>query len=308
MNAIITNPNDIEISRNLALAFINESGKIAFVGDSFLLTLPPKGSVEKSWASNLTRQLGQGQITSATKLYPALYESQMGLVVYQEDKTVTMYPDPGSSSVTANLEVLDAEKKKNLGMTVFYVENASDFKVQSSVKVSSGYFTDQVYLGIYTPVPGSNRAYITNTYPLSFVFLNKNESDTWTTTVSIPSAEVDDTYYLGLLDSNFSLMSETLNNMIVVLGNDPNAGIESVIEGENDILFLYDKSTRTLNITGGNNISDVEAFYLNGVKAPVSTQFSDDKAFIDFSLAGKGIVIVSVSDRMGNRKSVKIAL
>ena len=151
-------------------------------------------------------------------------------------------------------------------------------------------------------------------YPLGngFSFLGQGDTGNYTYIMSMPNAEVGDTYYLGLTGTDKKLMGGTaLKVALSIKGNDPStapapgeAGVESLVTGEGEVVILYDAVTATLNAPGAKTL---EVYYVNGMKAPVKVEYNGNGAFADLSGLEKGILVVNAVGENGERKSAKVA-
>lgn len=319
VKATFSNTNGTELSRSMAFALVSKTNKVSFIGEDFLITVPSNGSVNVEWATSLVKQSSQAAISKATDFYPALYDAFLKKIVYQSDKTVTMQPSAGAVTAKTSVEIADAESITSGGNLLFNVKNAYDFTINSSIEITSGYMAEELYLGLY-PYTGGTQVYLTDTYLLGegYTFLKEGESANWATHLSLPSAKVGDIYFMDivhLVNSGttyaYRPFKSTLDTAFQVTGNTPNgdAGVESLFGSEGDIFFMYDKMSHSLTVVGGENgISNVEVYFVNGMKAPVSVEYNGESAFVSLDNLGKGIVIVNATDRKGNHSSTKLAL
>lgn len=308
VSATFSNPNDTELTRTVALALVNTKKKLAYIGDNFTLTLPPKGKTDREWASNLKCQNSDDMVTLVAKdFYPALYDPTTGVLFYISDTTVAMYRSPGSLNVTAEAVVENAPEEETPYTGTFYaVNNAYNFNMITDFTVNSGYFTDELYIGIYSLISG-NQLSLTSTYPVvDFTFLDAGSHEQWKTNIDFQFAEVGQIYWYGVLNGSLNVVTGTnvLDHGIVVKGL--GTGVESVLDPKENILFLVDRASATVNVTGG--AVSVEAYYLNGMKAPLKVDYHSDNAFVDLSGLPKGPVVLKAIDRSGKISSTKVIL
>lgn len=309
-----SNPNNIEITRSVAFALVDSKDKLSFVGTPMLLSIAPGNSVTYTWATTLTRQSGISAVTQNTDFYPALYDTENKVVFYKSSQPVTMMASAGVLDLEISMSVKDAPILDYTinDVNVYDVDNARNFNVVTDVEVSNGYLADQLYLGIYRdPYEDEDSRYIYLSYYLpmgEYTFMNKGESNTWTNNVNFPYAQIGSAYYMGLLNSTMSLINGEIYAVIEITGIGE-SGVESIEADRGEIMFLIDKASRVVNVTGGENgIAGVDAYYLNGMKAPVKVQYINGNASVDLSGLGKGFVILTATDNAGNRKTVKTPL
>lgn len=300
VNVEIKNPNNTELTRNLAMVLLNSSGKIAYQSETFTMTLPANGTITQTWETSLSRISGSS-VNTDTDFYPGLYDYKLGLLVYTSTTPLTMHPNPGSAQVeSVTLEVVGAESNVLGPQVTYYVSDPSNISVASTLAIKSGYFSNYVDLGIYSKVGATNIWRNTESYPLGMYFLSANESKTSVTEFSLPNATVGQSYGLGLLSSGSTLA--TRNTYIEIVAGD--AGVDSMVVGEG-IEFFYDSASKTLNAVGAVSL---EAYYLNGMKAPLNVEYTGENAYADLSSLGKGVIVVTATDLTGHRKSAKLAL
>lgn len=306
VKATITNPNDSELSRSFALVLVNKLKSIIFTGEDVFLTLGPNGSIDQEWDTSLTGT----SITKATSYYPALYDSESASLFYVSPDAVTMSPPAGTLSCTVNISIPDGViSSKYTSPTLYLVDSADPLKVLTDITVNSGYLADQLQLGLFVPTDG-NSAIMSQSYPLGsgYIFLHQGNSETFTTQISYPLAKEDAFYYLGVLNSSNKLIGG--NSLSVAFSVDTDgSGVESIEADSSKLLILFDKASASANIIGGENgVKSVEAFFLNGMKAPVKVEYNAGNAFVDLSGIGKGIIVLTATDGAGNRTSAKIPL
>ncbi|MCH5226461.1 MAG: C10 family peptidase [Muribaculaceae bacterium] len=303
----VSNPNNTELTRGLTPVVVSTatSARVHFVGESFLVSLPAGGSQTYDFITSLSKSSTAPNITKDTEYYLGLMDPDTEKLFYKTDETVVMHPLPGELQLSSSVSVVGATQMSN---GAYRVKNASAFQTESTLKVISGYFADQVTLGLYTP-DGTGTADLTTTYPLGgYEFMNAGSEKTWITDISFPTAVIGDTYYLGLRDSS-GLIEQYLSVQILIQGNNPSVSVETITTNEGEILFLYDQAGKSLNVVGGENgIASVEAYYLNGMRAPIEVTPNGDNAFVKLSGLGKGVIVVTATDYAGNRKSTKIML
>ena len=310
--ATIVNPNATELTRSVSLGLINSSGKLAFIGQPFLLSLGANASETVTWATKPIRQSGINAVQSATEFTPCLYDPETNVIFYKSDSTVIMEKSQGTTSVKITLKVEDApfyeDEDGEVDENVYDVENAADFNVTTDLTVNKGYFTDELYLGVFSQVSG-NTYNLTSTYPISnYVFMEAGESDSWTINVNFQFATIGETYGLGVLNGEGALADgkNSLSTGFYVSGIGE-AGVKELHQAAEDIMFVRDPASAVLNVVSGSGISSVEVYYANGMKAPVKVNYLNSGATVDLKSLGRGIVIVTATDKAGNRKTMKLA-
>lgn len=221
-----------------------------------------------------------------------------------------MSPPAGTLSCTVNISIPDGViSAKYKSPTLYLVDSADALKVLTDITVNSGYLADQLQLGLFVPTDG-NSAIMSQSYPIGsgYIFLHQGNSETFTTQISYPLAKEDAFYYLGVLNSSNKLIGG--NSLSVAFSVDTDgSGVESIEADSSKLLILFDKASASANIIGGENgVKSVEAFFLNGMKAPIKVEYNAGNAFVDLSGIGKGIIVLTATDGAGNRTSAKFPL
>lgn len=271
VSATLSNPNNTELTRSVAFALVNTSKKVAFIGDTFMLTLPAGGTVSQTWATDLTKQDGQNAVILDTEFYPALYDEQTETIFYTSDKTVTMHRSQGNAQISVNAVVDNAELlETEYQGTLYAVENAANFNVTTTLTVNNGYFTNELYLGIFSRVSGNNLTLV-STYPISdgFLFLEAGTTYNKTINVNFQNGVVGETYWFGVLNGNLGLAAggNTISDAILVNGIGDAGGVESIKTEYNDGI--------------------IRVFNLQGVKVLETKDPSDVQSL------GKGLYIIN---------------
>ena len=315
MSATLNNPNDTELTRFVAPALVNDKDRVAFIGSPQMISIAPGNTFSTSWDTNLTRQSGTTAVNKDTEFYPALYDTQNKVLFYKSSETVTMHKNPGQLQLDVTMDIPGAKKynSNQPGVYFYDIENGNDFDVETTINVLSGYLADQISIGIFN-YGGENQAgnqtyYLMASYPLGdFIFLNAGENVTRKININFVYGKVGGEYYLGLLNGQGSFILDGMSAVIDILGMN-NSGVESIGTASGDILFLYDKVGGILNVTGGENgIKSVEAYYLNGMKAPLEVDYYGGNAVARLESLAKGIVVVTAIDGAGNRRTLKLTV
>lgn len=297
----VKNPNQIELTRATQLALINASGQVAFIGDANLVTLEANGSSVETWDITLTSLL-MNSITAPTSFYPGLYDSATGIMMYTSPTAITMEPTPANPMLgDVSVKVVGVEPDNSTGYIYYDIENSADFNIETSVTVKEGFFSDFLSAGFYSQVNNSNSYRLSDSFSLGLVILNGGETDNIVTNIVWPGANVGESYLFVILQNGSPISPR--NVFARILGN--NAGVESLVSDNDDITFLYDRFSSNLNVAGAKT---VEAYYLNGMKAPVTVSQMGDTLNLDLSEAGKGIVVITAFGQDGQRKAIKLAL
>lgn len=322
VSTTLHNPNNTELSRSVSLALLSSTKKIIFLGDSFTLTLPANGTAAETWATTLSLQTtsSDAPVIGTKDYYPALYDVGTGTIIYQSPNMVTMKSSQGTPQITASTSIQDAPLSTSAAYkgTFYDVENAADFNIVTDLTVRGGYFTNELYAGIYELGEGQTLSMVQmNPVSDGMEFITAGESKQWITNINFQSAEIGKTYWYAILNSSMGLIAggisssygNQLDTGFVVKGIGEPGAVESIYGNAGEILFLFDKVSGTLNVTGGNKgITSVEAYYLNGMRTPVKVSLNGGNAFADLSGLGKGAVIVKATDGEGKIKSIKIVL
>lgn len=309
VSATITNPNDTELTRNVAFALVNIANRVAFIGDSQKITIAPGNSLSLTWPTSLNRQSGTTNVSRDTEFYPALYDTENFVLFYTSPDVVVMHPAAGVLSVEVSMDVPGAPKGQTNqpGVYAYDIENARDFNIVTDLTVTGGYLGDQLYLGIYgQPTANETQGYIYLRYYqiLDYVFMNVGESISWTKNIDFPSAVIDADYYAGILDGTLSLMTSSPSALLTIKGIGE-AGVDQIVNDKTDFLFIRDKGSENVSVIAPDSIASVDVYYLNGMKAPAKVIYNGEKASVDLSGTAKGLKIISVMTHSGLRKSIK---
>lgn len=301
----LQNDNDTELTRTVALVLLNNKGRLQFQGGDNLVSISPDGSTEVVWNTALQNLTGSNTFPTAQTYYPGILDVQSNKIIYQSDKTVTMNPRPGSLTAEVAITVPDAATNEN---GYYLVEDSSNFQVESVVDVKRGYLADQLYLAIYEPMD-NGYANGVMTYPLGdgFTYLKANETETFMTNVNFTAGEIDQLYYLDVLNSQLSAIdNKPLSVGFIVMGN---SGVESIVSAAEAIVVLRLQGDSSVKVVGGQDgIASVAAYYLNGMQAPIHVSYMGGQAQVDLSDVAKGIIVLNIADGKGNTKAVKIAM
>ena len=302
----LKNNTDTQLTRGVTIQLLDAAGAVNYVSDSFVVTLDPGQTYSTTMTTPLLRQVS-GRLTKAVQLYPALYDIDTDTYYYKSSTPVTMNVNPGSPTYTLSLELPGAQYDS--AEKEYVVPNSANFNVVTKVDVTKGIYSKNMALYVLS-ISGEDafQTYfaVESSYALPLKIVNAGQSAEITTLVQYPAAIVGDTYYLAIVEDGSSSLVDSTVTAFRALNN---SGVESIEIGEGDILFLYDRSGATLKVIGGEGgINAVDAYYLNGMKAPVRVESTGNGMDVDLSDAGKGVVVVTAVDRNGNRKSTKIAL
>ena len=302
----LVNNNTTELTRSVALGLKDSKGKLAFLGSNQFVSLAPNGSATFTWTTKLTRQSGTTNVTTPTDFTPCLYDSETQVIFYTSPNTVTMQPSAGSLSITVNFEIEDAPMLEN---NVYDVEAAANFNVLTNLSVTRGYFSDQLYIGIFSRVGDTDRYNLDATYPVGeFTFLHSGETKSWTTNINFQTARVGETYGIAILNSSSELVSGRNINQQFFVSGIGEAGVETITTSAEEIKLLVDRASSRIEAVGGKDgIVSLEAYYVNGMKAPLQVEYINGKGTADLSSLANGIVIITATDKAGNRKTLKLA-
>ena len=294
VNLTLANNNDITLSRGANLLLLDASGKVAYIGDSFVSTLEPGEKITKNWTSTLSRQIS-GNVTAATDFYLALYDIDTETIYYQSTTPVTMEPNPGAPRYSCSLEI----KNEDLKQGIYQVANSSRFTAEASVACTRGIFSYPVVMYVMQTT-GDGRYVPMATYYLDPMIIEGGQSESQDLEVTFPGATVGDVYYLGLIVNNGNTLAcQPVAFMALANG----AGVEA-IGADNEIRF-YNDGAGLITAYGASN---VEVYTLTGMKVNAAVSYNSDAAEINLSDLGKGVVVITATNAAGERKSLKIAL
>ncbi|MCH5239888.1 MAG: C10 family peptidase [Muribaculaceae bacterium] len=293
-NIKLSNTNNIELTRGVTLQLQDKDGNVAYMGDSFVVTLDPKQSYSQNWITDLTRNIS-GTLTKATDFYPALYDVNTGVCYYTSTTPVTMLPNPGSPQISLKVSLDNAKLTPDSNNWVF--ESSTDMQVTTTVSVTSGYFTEQVSVLVLADIPNSRYVEVLNTTYLDIALIKSGETKAMPVTLNQPNLSVDTQYYIGILIGS----SQELSAQIPFTVKSNGAGIDSVNSNEDEIRFIYEKASNRLVAVG--DVERVELYSISGEKL-----ISTSSAEVDLSNLVKGIVVARAISRNGETISKKIAL
>ena len=305
----LVNKNDTELTRGVTLLLLDAADNIAFVSDSFVETLSANESFNKEWVTNLINQ-SSTTIKKATDYYLALYDIDTDTYYYKATTPVTMQPSLGAPDYTCVLTI-DNGKILNYPeytVDIYEVENAQDIQATVKIDVTKGIFSYPI--NIYGGVEDNRGNIIPEmTYPLDIQIIDAGETGTYNVNVNFASAEINKVYFLiADVNSDYNII-EGKDDIIGFVALNNEAGVESLIGNSSDIIMLYNRITGKLIVRGGaNGIRDISTYSLNGSRLSSSVNYSGDNAEVDLSTLGKGIVVVTATDRKGHRKTMKLAL
>ena len=291
----ITNKNNTELTRGVALVLFDVAGNIAFKGDNELMTLGPGETFTSSNVTQLYANWGGNVPSSGLTLYPGLYDEVTNVVYYKSDTPVTMMPNPGNPTYTITLTIDDASYSGNR----YIVENSTDFTANVKIKVMKNIFTLPISVWIAEKVGYGYYPIITN--PLNTVIIDQGETVTLQAKMSFPDAEIGEKYTLMVV-TNGNIAEKGVEFEVLKNG----AGVETIISEEEDINFYYERQNRVLHIKG--ETTSVDLYSINGMRLTPSIENYGDSAEVDLSSYGKGIIIVTATDKSGKRHSSKISL
>lgn len=302
VKAAISNPSDIQLSRNVSLCFANTNGTFRFQGDAFLITLDPGETIEKEWASMFSAMLSnETGITRDTELLMFIYDNENDMV-YSEMVPVTMSPNPGKPTLLTTLEIPGATM---LGK-VYQIYDSTNIPVILNITVGKGYFGYPIKLHVLEQRLGS--AYLTSVQSQeleNIPMLNGGENERFNLMINFPNAENGKTYYLQT-SYPFNGKTEWMTNQTVFKFID--AGVEEILNTEKEILFIHDKFAGTLTVTGPDAIKTVECYDLNGMKLGLDIDSDGYRTVVYLKDMPKGIVVFRAVDASGNTQSVKVML
>lgn len=309
----LTNNNDIELSRGVGLVLMDKDDNIVFYGESFLLTLEARKSKKETWATVLTATDPKYSLKGDTEFYLGLQDLETTVIYYKSDTPVVMEPNPGAPRIVASITIEGAEKSSDLQGEYYLVENGNNFNVTTDIEVTRGYFSFDVTLHVLQIMP-SNPNYLESLMrlPYGISFIEADESASMTINVNYPG-ETNHNYFLQTAynaGGSLTWMNDQVRFKINdFLGADPDAGIEEINMNSSDIRFIHDRVSGHISVIGGEGgIVSVNAYYLNGNKAPVKITSNNGQKDVDLNSLGKGILILKATDKNGNARSIKVVL
>ncbi len=307
----VENPSDIEMTSGFAPIFANAStGELLFLGESVFLTLPPHSTVTREWETPIYL-LQNTSISSDTRLIFSFFdESTYNIYGEEFAEYVTMHATPRTTvSLTKNPSIQGARisyLQGESGLYRVYNVTSNEFTVNSTVKLTEGYFAYPVMACACTP--SSEGGLAINAYAGNNMFLTRpGQSEDFSTVMNFQAAVPGQIYYLimayegpsGLVPIS---MSPTYFRILDQSGiND----IEAELAGVN---LTFDKATSTVSIIAEGNVTEVSAVNIAGM--PVSGIADYDGTRASFRLADglQGVVLVTARDDAGNTKTIKVLL
>lgn len=315
LNVSLNNPNQIELSRNISPVLISiklNTYTAEFWGQSFLLTLAPGESFTGDWTTAWYPTNSSTKISSDTEFYLGLYSEETESLIYVSDSTVTMH---AKEDVAYDAEIIidTPTNEKNH----YLIDNCNSFPVTTKISVTQGNFTNKVAVDVWKPdmsslnsTTGQVSIRLLSRSPYDLIFIDEGNTENLIQNISIPDASIGENYIIacsfeknGAWQNNFN--DSKYYKWILINGVD---GVEE-IETLKDIAILYDRVNHKINIIGGeSSIESVDIYHLNGTKLGIDVDYSGYNASVDLSSLGKGIVIITVVDHNGKRKTSKLAL
>ena len=297
----LSNKTSSELTRSAILVLLDSYDKIEFMGDSFVESLAPGETISKKYVTALNKQT-TGQFNKATSYYLGLLDLDTQIIYYKSPNQVTMQTNPGEAQYTCEFTIANGELMvpPQYNIDVYNVENAQDVEVEIDVVVTSGIFSSDVTIYGGKANVGSSTA-ISMLTAFDLQIINAGETGNYKSQLSLPNAEPGELYllvpYIG--------KTQMADLMLGIVAEKNEAGVNQIIDADNSILMVYDKAGKKLIAKGGNAI---EVYSLNGMKLSAEVIYNGDGAEVDLSSLGKGVVIVTASDKQGNRKALKLAL
>lgn len=231
------------------------------------------------------------------------------------------YSDTFATNTEYILEVIDQATSKVLGtfgtVTVTEVEagtitctsftyddalstDKDNLHFTAEIKCTSGYFVDQVYLGVFEKIDGNFSLVLYQAFP-DLLILNANESATVTISASIPSAEQDVTYYAAPYYN-----SKQMDGILVKFTIPVVTGVESVA-ADNSLAVTFDRLTATAHVSSAATVTNVEVFGIDGRMLPATITYNGTEANIDLSNVASGIAVIRATDASGAVRTQKLA-
>ena len=145
----VSNKNDIEISRGIAPLLYDESGQMAFIGNSKLLTIQPGETVEGDIITEWYAMSSSSAITADTKFYITCFdETSYRVMLDQIFGEVIMSPNPGVPNVklspTLNLE----GATYNSLYRRYEVSDPANMHFTAGIDLRSGYLAYPIYVAV----------------------------------------------------------------------------------------------------------------------------------------------------------------
>lgn len=301
VSTTITNNNDTELSRGVTLVLLNDKGEMEFKGSTSLVTLAPGQSTTLDWTTTLTSLKDDTNIRRDTEFYMGLFDPYTETLYYKSAEPVVMSPYPGTPTISVTVNIDNATKEG----TNYIVENSTDFDVTSTVKCTRNTFSIPLTLWLAEFSNGTYWKILS--FPYEPEIINRNETATFTSNVNFPDAVVGEKYYLGLYYEDTDGKGKLEGVISFIARSNEEAGIDSVVADTDEIAII--KVMDQLLILGNEaGIASVEIYSLNGMKLSPEVVNDGNKAQVNLSSLGKGVIVVTVTDTKGNRKSQKIML
>ena len=211
----VSNPSDVEITRG-ASPMLMYNGKRVMVGGSFLVTLKPGETIEKEWVAKFLPLEGAPSIKEDTEFTIGMYDPETNLD-YGTYGTVVMQPTPARNA-TVSLTGFSIEGSVPEPMTidgrefpnVQVVKDGMNMDVKFGIKISRGYYDGQLTMGVYEAVAGVPTAVepVIESVFSETPFLEAGSERSYEVHVDFDQAQRDKLYYLRLMSSNGSSMTE----------------------------------------------------------------------------------------------------
>lgn len=160
--AHIANPSDIELCMGLAPQLIDANGKVAYTGESVLVTLAAGESMDYEWRTRFYNDKGAvANVKKDTEYTLKMYDPQTTLYFEGVEMPVTMKPNPGTATLLlSQIEFTGAERQPLtvLGRefpSVNIIKPGENVVFNLGFKVQRGYYDGTVSLNILQQDPAN---------------------------------------------------------------------------------------------------------------------------------------------------------
>lgn len=252
----LVNDTDLELTQGVCPQLL-KNGKVVMTGESVLMTVPPKTTIEKEWITRFQIVQGASKPTSETE-YELIFENPSSQAGYGSFGTIAMKPAPRVTNVILDeLSIKDTPTKDitygdSQLNNVYLVNSDCKFTVEMEYSCTMGYMDGKLVASIRKSLPSAPNRFepvVDEVFSVT-PFLMSGESRTATFDVDFPEAESDTLY--GLFVYYISEGNEVQKGSVMFM-TPIGDGVEGVIaDGDEDAVYFNLQGVRVENPEPGN--------------------------------------------------------
>lgn len=263
----LRNNEDYEITQGFAPAFFYEQGEnsyISFLGESVMLTLPPKSEIVKEWSTPIYAMQGAPNIYEPTTLKFTFYDEMSNNFNMEECwKDVTMQPAPDLPDVSTTAPEIVGERKTQIKangqyIDLYIVKNPIDMEVKANITLNEGIMMYDVIAAVLLPSeakPGMMEVVNYAGYPM--LIENPGETREFSARLSQPDMQPNQYYYL-VMTYGYNDSLETMGGSHTSLFILDTSDVEEILDPDEALICIGD------TVVGK---GDIEVYTLQGVLA-----------------------------------------